>query len=59
LSGIGALHEHVAVLVIVDVLPFSTAVDAAVARGAIVEPFPFPDQRGAQAAAEATQGGIM
>jgi hypothetical protein len=54
LSGIGALHEHVAMLVIVDAQPFSTA-DAAATRGAIVEPFPFPDLRGAQAAAEVMQ----
>ena len=41
-AGVEALGPHVAVLVLVDVLRFTTAVDVATARGAAVRPATWP-----------------
>jgi 2-phosphosulfolactate phosphatase len=51
LAGIEALRPHVSIFVIVDVLSFSTAVDVAVSRGAVVYPFPYGEAKAARAAA--------
>ena len=52
LKGIEALGSQVSVLIVVDVLSFSTAVDIAVGRGAIIHPFPYGDPDAARVAAE-------
>jgi 2-phosphosulfolactate phosphatase len=52
MRGVEVLREHAAVLVIVDVLSFSTAVDVAVSRGAEIYPYPLGNKAAAEAAAE-------
>ena len=54
LAGIEALRDQVAVLVIVDVLSFSTAVDIALGRGGEVVPHAYGDLAAAKRRAEET-----
>jgi 2-phosphosulfolactate phosphatase len=53
LDGVRALGPHCAVLVIVDVLVFTTTVDVAVGRGGRVLPLPWRDERASEAAERA------
>jgi 2-phosphosulfolactate phosphatase len=53
LDGVRALGPHCAVLVIIDVLVFTTTVDVALSRGARVLPLPWRDERAAAAAGAA------
>ncbi|HEX6351594.1 2-phosphosulfolactate phosphatase [Actinophytocola sp.] len=53
LDGVRALGPHCAVLVIVDVLVFSTTVNVAVEQGARVLPLPWRDERAAEVAGAA------
>lgn len=53
LDGVRALGPHCAVLVIVDVLVFTTTVDVALGQGARVLPLPWRDERAAAAAGAA------
>ncbi|HVJ54384.1 MAG TPA: 2-phosphosulfolactate phosphatase [Aliidongia sp.] len=57
LAGIAALRDRVSVFVIVDVLSFSTAVDVALARGAVI--YPVPDEDTAEAGRTASRLGAM
>lgn len=53
LDGVRALGPHCSVLVIVDVLSFTTTVDIALGRGGRVLPLPWKDERAAEAAERA------
>ncbi|MGH3688402.1 MAG: 2-phosphosulfolactate phosphatase [Pseudonocardiaceae bacterium] len=52
-EGVVTLGPYCAVVVIIDVLSFCTAVDVAVGRGAVVLPLPWDDERGADVARRA------
>ncbi len=51
MAGVELLRDKAAVIVIVDVLSFCTAVDVAVSHGAIIHPFPYGDMAAAELAA--------
>ncbi|WP_419898993.1 2-phosphosulfolactate phosphatase [Roseomonas sp. USHLN139] len=57
LAGLEALRDQVAVLVVVDVLSFGTALDVALSRGVTVHPFPLGDE--VAAAARAAELGAL
>jgi len=61
-DGVAALGRHCAVLVIVDVLVFTTTVDIALGRGGRVLPLPWRDERAVEAAraagAKLVRGGL-
>ncbi len=50
LDGVHALGPHCAVLIVVDVLVFTTTVDIALGRGGRVLPLPWRDERAVEAA---------
>lgn len=52
-DGVHALGRECAVLVVIDVLVFTTTVDIALGRGGRVLPLPWRDERAARAAREA------
>jgi 2-phosphosulfolactate phosphatase len=52
-EGVVTLGTRCAVVVIIDVLSFCTAVDVAVGRGAVVLPLPWGDERGVDVAQRA------
>ena len=53
LQGARMFDGNVGAIIVVDVLSFSTCIDIAVARGAVVIPFGFHDQKAAKEAAKA------
>jgi 2-phosphosulfolactate phosphatase len=61
-DGVDALGPHCAVLIVVDVLVFTTTVDIALGRGGRVLPLPWRDERAVEAARAAgatlTQSGL-
>jgi 2-phosphosulfolactate phosphatase len=52
-AGAERLRDKVALLIVVDILSFSTAVDIATGRGAIIHPFAYGDRAAAERAAAA------